>query len=117
VHSPGFVAETDEEAIEVLWPHAQAMYTRIGRERGWPPTTRAGFEADVARGAWHVGAPETVARKIARTLRVLDADRFTMKYSAGTLPHERLMTSIELFGTQVVPRVRELLAEEALVAV
>ena len=115
VHSPGFVAATDEEAVEVLWPHAQAMYNRIGRERGWPPTTRARFEADVAEGAWHVGAPETVARKIARTVRVLDADRFDLKYSAGTLPHERLMVSIGLYGSEVIPRVRELLAGEALV--
>src|SRR5947207_234663 len=83
------IAATDEEAVEVLWPHMQAMYDRIGRERGWPPTTRARFEAEVAEGAWHVGAPETVARKIARTVQVLDADRFDMKYSAGTLPHDR----------------------------
>ena len=115
VHSPGFVAETDDEAMDVLWPHAQAMWNRIGRERGWPPTTRERFEGDVAAGAWHVGSPETVARKIARTVRVLDLDGFDMKYSAGTLPHDRLMTSIELYGTRVIPRVRELLASEALV--
>ncbi|SRR5579884_96640 len=117
VHSPGFIAETDEDAVEVLWPHVQAMWNRIGRERGWPPFTRARFEADVAAGAWHVGSPETVARKIARTVRVLGADRFSLKYSAGTLPHERLMTSIELYGTEVIPRVRELLAKEALATV
>jgi len=117
VHSPGFVAETDAEAVEVLWPHMRAMYDRIGRERGWPPTTRARFEAEVATGAWHVGAPETVARKIARTMQVLEVERFDLKYSAGTLPHERLMTSIELYGREVLPRVRELLAAEALAAV
>jgi probable LLM family oxidoreductase len=113
VHSPGFIAETDEEAFELLWPHAQAQLLRIGRERGWPPITRERFLSDVTHGAWHVGSPETVARKIASTVRTLNVDRFDLKYSAGTLPHERLMTTIELYGTQVIPRVRELLASEA----
>src|SRR4051794_13416409 len=83
VHSPGFVARTDAEAADVLWPHVETMWNRIGRERGWPPTTRARFEADIAAGSWHVGSPETVARKIARSVQALDADRFDMKYSAG----------------------------------
>ncbi|MFD9893508.1 LLM class flavin-dependent oxidoreductase [Amycolatopsis sp. NPDC059027] len=112
VHSPGLVAETDEEAIETLWPHTRVIMNRIGAERGWPPLTREKFEADVHEGALHVGSPETVARKIARTVRALDADRFDLKYSQGTLPHERMMTGIELYGTEVVPRVRELLAQE-----
>ena len=118
VHAPGFIAATDDEAIEVLWPHAQAQLTRIGRERGWPPITRERFESDVAAGAWHVGSPETVARKIASTVQTLHLDRFDLKYSAGSLPHERLMTGIELYGTQVIPRVRELLgsAEPQLVS-
>ena len=112
VHSPGFIAETDQEAIDVVWPHAQVQLTRIGRERGWPPATREKFEADVAQGAHHTGSPETVARKIARTVQVLNVDRFDLKYSNGTLPHERMMHAIELYGTQVIPRVRELLAQE-----
>ncbi|MDQ3809652.1 MAG: LLM class flavin-dependent oxidoreductase, partial [Chloroflexota bacterium] len=99
VHSPGFVARTDAEAVEVLWPHYRAMHTRIGRERGWPPVTRDRFEAEVSQGALHVGSPETVARKIARTVRTLGLARFDLKYSTGTLPHARLMTSIELYGT------------------
>jgi probable LLM family oxidoreductase len=116
VHSPGFIAATDQEAVDVLWPHYQAVITRIGRERGWPPLTRERFEAEVTRGALHVGSPETVARKIARTVRALNLDRFDLKYSNGTLPHERLMTAIELYGTQVIPRVRELLASQAVAA-
>lgn len=114
VHAPGFIAATDEEAVETLWPHAQALITRIGAERGWPPLTREGFEADIADGAWHVGSPETVARKIARTVSVLDAQRFDLKYSAGTLPHEAMMTAIRLYGTEVIPRVRELLEADLL---
>jgi alkanesulfonate monooxygenase SsuD/methylene tetrahydromethanopterin reductase-like flavin-dependent oxidoreductase (luciferase family) len=114
VHAPGFIAATDEEAVDVLWPHAQAQLTRIGRERGWPPITRDRFESDVTHGAWHVGSPETVARKIASTVQTLSLDRFDLKYSAGSLPHERLMTAIELYATQVIPRVRELLGSAEL---
>lgn len=110
MHAPGFVAETDEEAIEVLWPHARDTITRIGRERGWPPLTRDRFENDVATGAMHVGSPETVARKIARTVQALGIQRFDLKYSNGTLPHESMMTAIRLYGEQVIPRVREILA-------
>ncbi len=110
VHSPGHVANTDEEAKTDLWPHYQAMMTRIGGERGWPPPSRAQFEREAGPdGALCVGSPETVAAKISSTARLLDLSRFNMKYSNGTLPHEKLMRSIELFGTKVVPRVRELL--------
>jgi probable LLM family oxidoreductase len=113
VHAPGFIAATDDEAVDILWPHAQAMTDRIGAERGWPPLTRERFQADVTGGAWHVGSPETVARKIARTVGVLGVQRFDLKYSSGTLPHEHLMSAIRRYGTEVVPRVRELLAEQA----
>jgi probable LLM family oxidoreductase len=112
VHSPGHVAMTDERAKEEAWPHYQAMMNRIGRERGWSPVGRDHFEREVAHGALFVGAPETVAAKIAKTVRTLGLTRFDLKYSSGTLPHEKLMGSIELYGTQVIPRVRELLAEK-----
>ncbi|AEG44759.1 LLM class flavin-dependent oxidoreductase [Isoptericola variabilis] len=111
VHSPGHVAPTDEEAKEQLWPHYQVMTERIGRERGWGPTTRSHFEMAASReGALYVGSPETVAQKIARTVRELGLARFDLKYSNGTLPHAAMMRSIELYGTQVAPRVRELLS-------
>jgi probable LLM family oxidoreductase len=110
VHSPGHVAATDEQARAELWPHYQAMIARIGAERGWPPPNRAQFEREASpEGALCVGAPDTVAAKIASTARLLDLSRFNMKYSNGTLPHDKLMRSIELFGTRVAPRVRELL--------
>jgi probable LLM family oxidoreductase len=109
-HSPGHVAATDDQARDTLWPHYAAMMTRIGRERGWPPATREHFDHEAGPdGALCVGSPETVARKIAGTIESLGLARFAMKYSHGTLPHADIMTSIELFGTQVVPRVRELL--------
>jgi probable LLM family oxidoreductase len=111
VHSPGHIAPTDEQAKEELWPHYQGMMTRIGAERGWPPVDRAHFEREAGPdGALCVGSPETVAAKIAKTIGALGLSRFDMKYSSGTLPHGALMKSIELFGTQVVPRVRETLA-------
>jgi probable LLM family oxidoreductase len=110
-HSPGHVAATDEQAKTDVWPHYMAMMTRIGRERGWPPMGRDHFDREVGPdGALYVGSPDTVARKIAATVRALGLARFDMKYSNGSLPHDRLVASIELFGTQVMPRVRELLA-------
>lgn len=111
VHSPGFVADTDEEARELLFPHFKANRDRIGRERGWPPASRLDFDREVAGGSLYVGSPETVAQKIAATVRVLGIDRFDLKYSNGPLPHEHLMGAVELYGTKVAPRVRELLAD------
>jgi probable LLM family oxidoreductase len=113
VHSPGYVAQSDEEAIEQLWPHYKEGRDRIGAERGWPPVTRAGFEQEVSEGSLYVGSPDTVARKIASTVSLLNVDRFDMKYSAGRLPHELLMQNIELYGAEVIPSVRRLLSESA----
>lgn len=110
VHSPGHVAETDEQAREELWPHFLAMRAKIGAERGWSPPSRAQFEHEAGpNGALFVGSPETVAQKIAATARALSLSRFDLKYSNGPLPHERLMRSIELIGTKVAPRVHALL--------
>jgi probable LLM family oxidoreductase len=111
VHSPGHVAATDEQAKEELFPHYLAMMNRIGAERGWPPSGRREFEhAAGPDGALYVGSPDTVAAKIAATVSALGLSRFDLKYSNGTLPHDRQMKSIELYGTKVVPRVRDLLA-------
>ena len=111
VHSPGHVARTDEQAKEEVWPHYEVLMNRIGAERGWPPTSRAHFEREVGpHGALCVGSPDAVAEKIVKTVKGLGLARFDLKYSSGTLPHEQLLTSIELFGTEVAPRVRERLA-------
>ena len=113
VHSPGHIAPTDEEAREQLSPHWRKMRDRIGAERGWGPTTRHEFDQSAGpRGALYVGSPETVARKIAATASTLGVSRFDLKYSAGELPHPAMLRSIELYGTEVIPRVRELLAED-----
>ncbi len=110
VHSPGFVAATDEAAREAVWPHYQTMFGRIGKERGWPPVTKDRFIGEVEQGAMFVGSPETVAKKIARTVKGLGLARFDMKYSTGPMPHGTLMEGIRLYGEKVIPMVHEMLA-------
>ena len=111
VHSPGHVAPTDEQAKAEFWPRWRDLITRVAGERGFRIPTEASFEAETGpRGALYVGSPETVARKIATNLRDLDATRFDLKYGMPGLTHDQLMTNIDLYGRQVIPRVRELLA-------
>jgi probable LLM family oxidoreductase len=109
VHSPGHIADTDEQAVAQLWPHYLEMFGRIGRERGWAPPSYEQFSSEVRHGAVYAGSPQTVARKIAATLKAVGAQRFDLKYSNGPLPHSQMLRSIELYATQVVPLVRELL--------
>jgi probable LLM family oxidoreductase len=108
VHSPGYVGETDQSAREDFFADYKRMRDRIGAERGWPPMQRAEFDREIDHGSLYVGAPETVARKIAATIKALGASRFQLKYSAGPLPHAKLMNCIQLYGEKVVPMVREM---------
>jgi probable LLM family oxidoreductase len=110
VHSHGFVGETDDAAKNDLFTDYKRMRDRIGAERGWPPLTRAAFEDEIGGGSLYVGSPETVARRIADTVKVIGANRFDLKYSAGPLSHEKMMRSIELYGRKVIPLVRDMLA-------
>jgi probable LLM family oxidoreductase len=112
VHSPGHIADTDDEARDQLWSHYRAMRDRIGAERGWGPMDQSEYDREIRHGSLYVGSPATVAEKIARTVRGLGVARFDLKYSAGTLPHEALRRSIALYGREVIPRVRELLRED-----
>ncbi|UDY22547.1 LLM class flavin-dependent oxidoreductase [Nocardioides sp. Kera G14] len=109
-HSPGFVWDDDETAARLVTPAALATRNTIGRERGWGVSTEAQIRAEIEQGAMYVGSPETVAQKIARTVRGLGIQRFVLKYDNG-LTHEQNLRSIELYATQVIPRVRELLAD------
>lgn len=111
IHSPGFVAETDEAAREALWPHYREMFGRIGRERGWPPVTKDKYLAEVEHGALVVGSPDTVARKIARSVEALGVQRFDLKYANGPMPHPQLMDCIRLYGEKVIPMVREMVGD------
>lgn len=105
VHMHGFVAETTEDAANTLYPAHAYTFNRIGRERGWPPTSRAQFDATRGpKGALVVGDPETVAEKLLYVDAALGGvSRFTLQLTAGTLPHAKVMRAIELLGTRVAP--------------
>ena len=109
VHSPGHVAETDDQAIEEAWPGYEASFGKIGLERGWGPTSKEHFLSEVYHGSMYVGSPETVAKKIVHALSSVGASRFDLKYDMGPLSHSKLTKSIELYATKVVPMVREML--------
>jgi probable LLM family oxidoreductase len=110
VHSPGHVADTDEQAKAEFWPHSRDTIAAVAAERGFAIPTEASFEREIGpHGALYVGSPETVAQKIASNLGALHATRFDLKYGMPGLTHEQLMHNIELYGTKVIPRVRELL--------
>jgi len=112
IHSPGHVAKTDEQAIEEAWPGYERSFGKIGQERGWAPTTKEHFLSEVNHGSMYVGSPETVAKKIAHALESVGATRFDLKYDMGPLPHSKLIRSIELYATEVVPMVRQLLTTQ-----
>ena len=109
MHSPGFVADTDEEAMELFYPAFKTTQNRIGAERGWRPMGRAQFNAEVANGSLYVGSPETVARKIARVAKALGVGRFDLIYTAGTQSTGERLRAVELFGSKVIPMVRDIL--------
>ncbi len=109
VHALGYVAETTEKAVEDFFPGYARAFTKIGKERGWPPVTRAQFDAlRSPHGALLVGNPEEVAAKIAAHSEALGGiSRITFQMDVAGLAHEKHMRSIELLGTAVAPAVRE----------
>ena len=108
INSHGFIADTSAEAADEAWPPYADTMGRIGRERGWPPPTRERFEAERSpRGALLVGSPQEVIDKILFEHELFGNTRFLMQMSVGTMPHERIMRSIELLGTVVAPAVRK----------
>ncbi|MCX6485304.1 MAG: LLM class flavin-dependent oxidoreductase [Rhodoluna sp.] len=111
IHSPGHVAETDDEAFETQWPNYAISFGRIGRERGWGPMSIDHFIQEVNHGSLYVGSPDTVAKKIVHAIESVGVQRFDLKYVTGPTPHEQAMKSIELYATEVVPRVKKLLAK------
>lgn len=111
MHSPGFVADTDEEAREVYWPSYRVMRDRIGALRGWPPLRREEYDNEIEHGSLYIGSPETVARKIARAVRGLGVGRFDLIYTAGSQPISARLRAVELYGTKVIPMVRDILAD------
>ncbi len=108
----GFIADTTEAAADQFYgPQAEVM-NRIGRERGWGPTSRAQF--DMSRGPTgnlFLGDPELVAEKIIAAHKVFRNDRFLLQMAIGLMPHDQIMRGIELYGTKVAPIVRKALTE------
>jgi probable LLM family oxidoreductase len=117
INSHGFVADTAQAAADIAFPAFKAAMDRIGRERGWPPMSRADFDASMQlRGANFVGSPAEVTEKILYQHEIFGHDRFLIQLSVGTLPHAQLMRAIELFGTEVAPAVREEVARRTATA-
>jgi probable LLM family oxidoreductase len=110
LHSLGFVAETDDEALEIQWPYYKEQFDWAAQERGWRPPTYEQFLAEVDHGSMYVGSPETVANRIAAAMQALSLSRFDLLYAVGRVPHDQRIATIELYGREVIPRVRELLA-------
>ncbi|GAB2764571.1 LLM class flavin-dependent oxidoreductase [Streptomyces bullii] len=110
MHSPGFIADTDEEARELHWPHYKVIRDRIGALRGWPPVRKEEYDAEIEHGSLYIGSPETVARKMAHAIEALGVGRFDLVYTTGSQPVSARLRAVELYGTKVLPMVRDILA-------
>ena len=111
INSHGYIADSAEQALDESFPYVAAMMNKIGRERGWPPHTRTDYDAAATRrGANFVGSPEQIVEKILYQHELFAHDRLLVQFSVGTMPHAKIMRSIELFGTEVAPVVRRELA-------
>ena len=111
IHSPGYIADTDEEAVKKAFPLFKSAMDKIGVSRGWQPMSYEHFKQEVEHGSMYVGSPETVAKKIAAALTVVGATRFDLVYGFGPVPAEARLKMVELYGKKVIPRVKELLDE------
>ncbi len=108
LHSPGYVAQTKDQAITEYYPGYAELWTRLGKERGWPPVTQSQFNSLIApKGVLVVGGPEEVAEKLMSHSKALGGiDRFTFQMDNAGLSHQQLLQSIELIGTQVIPLIK-----------
>lgn len=113
MHSHGHIAATDELALEEYWPAYSEHVDRIGRERGWAPMNKGRFLAEVDEGALYVGSPRTVAEKMVRNIRALSVQRFDFIYTSGPNHASRRRQAVELYGSEVLPMVRDMLASDA----
>jgi len=117
INSHGFVGDTSEQAAEDYFVPLKTMMDRIGAERGWRPLERQDYDAGrTLRGATVVGSPEEVAAKILYQHELFRHDRFLIQFTVGSLPHEKTMRAIELYGTKVAPLVRDELSRRAAAA-
>jgi probable LLM family oxidoreductase len=113
MHSLGYVGRTDQEAFDIEWPHWADLFENRAAERGWAPPTVESFRAEIDHGSVYLGSPETVATKIAAVIRQLGLSRFDLGYATGRVPHEHKLATIELYGREVIPRVRQFLEDAA----
>lgn len=114
INSHCFIAETSKKAADDFYPSYEVMMNRIGRERGWPPLTRERFEASRSpRAALMVGSPQEVTDKLLYEYELFGYTRFLAQMSMGTVEHSKVMKSIELFGTKVVPEVKKAIGEKS----
>ncbi|MEX0684875.1 MAG: LLM class flavin-dependent oxidoreductase [Balneolales bacterium] len=108
INSHGYIAETTQQAADDAFPAFATTMDKIGRERGWPPMTRQQFDASIAlNGANFVGSPQDIIDKILYQHKIFGHQRFLLQFSVGTLPHDKIMKSIELFATKVAPVIRK----------
>jgi probable LLM family oxidoreductase len=114
INSHGFIADDSQDALDTAFPAFKITMDKIGKERGWPPMSRAQFEASCTlRGANVVGSPQQVIDKILYQHEIFGHDRFLLQMSVGTIPHKKLLRSIELFATEVAPVIRKEIAERS----
>jgi len=117
INSHGFVADDARDAADEFFPPLKSMMDKIGRERGWAPLARGDYDAMLdVRGALVVGSPQDVAEKILFQHDIFEHDRFMIQFTVGAMPHDKIMRSIELFGTEVAPLVHAELARRAVAA-
>ncbi|MGO4570635.1 LLM class flavin-dependent oxidoreductase [Microvirga sp. 2TAF3] len=115
INSHGYVADTSQQAADEFFPPYADVMTKLGREQGWPPTTRQQFDMlRSPRGALAVGSPQEVIEKILFQHEIFGHQRYLMQMSVGTMPHDGIMHPIELFGTKVAPVVRKEIARRPL---
>ncbi|MGX7043007.1 LLM class flavin-dependent oxidoreductase [Leuconostoc holzapfelii] len=112
MHSHGFIADTQEAAVEMAWENIKLAFDKIGVTRGWAPMSREHFEHEITSGSMYVGTPEVVAQRMAKAIKTLGVGRFDLVYGAGEQPASARERMITLYATEVIPRVRELLAED-----
>ncbi|KOR12835.1 luciferase [Staphylococcus carnosus] len=108
VHSWGYIADTDEQAQREFYEPTKVHHEIIAKERNWPPYTEAHFQREISdEGAMFVGSPETVARKMIKVIEELGLNRFMLHIPVGSMPHERIMKAIKLYGKRVKPIIED----------
>lgn len=112
MHSIGVIAKTDEEARANAWKYVVPLMAQLGKERGWRPMTREQFDHELETGSMYVGSPETVARRIATTIKSMGVDRFDLVYGFGEQLQSERFETVRLYGEEVIPLVEKLLLEE-----